>query len=217
MAKEQGERLESLRQSCEPRSPLEPSGNNPRVRVCVRHNILGVVTRAFDPNGTISGIYDWVGSLSPTPEHFRLTTFPCSTLYPEARIVTVKNTIINMTVVEEPIPLSRDDNDVHFLDGRGFEGASDYTSDVEEDIIQLSPLPDNQSSPEVEPVYNSPPEQLLQGKGNNDSDTSQSLEDKRMKHMYGLLPGRIVLVDCHDVVRELLALYKDDGILCTGF
>ena len=79
----------------------------------------------------------------------------------------------------------------------------------------------NHSSPEVEPVYNRPPVQLLQGKGNKDSDTSQSLEDKcmkrmkHMKHMYGLLPGRIVLVDCHDVVRELLGLYKDDGILCT--
>ena len=216
-AKEQAERLERLRLSRELLCPLEPSGNDPRVMVCVRHNILGVVTRAFDPNGTISGIYDWVGSLSPTPEHFRLTTFPCSTLYPEDRIVTVKNTIINMTAAEEPIPLSREDNDVHFLDGRGFEGAMDETLlDVEEDIIQLSPSPDNpQSSSEVEPVYNSPPVQLLQGESNSDSDTIQSLEDKRMKHVYSLLPARIVLLDRHDVVKELLALYKDDGILCT--
>ena len=217
MAKEQAERLERLRQSRELRCPLEPSGNDPRVMVCVRHNILGVVTRPFDPNGTISGIYDWVGSLSPTPEHFRLTTFPCSTLYPEDRIVTVKNTIINMTAAEEPIPLSRDDNDVHFLDGRGFEGARDDTlPDVEADIFQLSPSPDNpQSSSEVEPVCNSPPVQLLQGESNSDSGTIQSLENKRMTHVYGLLPGRIVLLDRHDVVNELLALYKDDGILCT--
>ena len=214
MAKEQAERMERLRQSRELRCPLEPSSNDPRVRVSVRHNVLGVVTRAFDPNGTISGIYDWVGSLSPTPEHFRLTTFPSTTLYPEDPIVTVKNTIINMTVAEEPIPLSRDDNDVHFLDGRGFEGARDDTlPDVEEDIMQLSPLPDNES--EVEPIYNSPPVQLLQGESNSDSDTIQSLEDKRMRHIYGLLPGRIVLIDRHDVVKELLALYKDDGILCN--
>ena len=177
IAKEQAERLERLRQSRELRCPLEPSSNDPRARVSVRHNVLGVVTRAFDPNGTISGIYDWVGSLSPTPEHFRLTTFPSSTLYPEDRIVTVKNTIINMTVAEEPIPLSRDDNDVHFLDGRGFEGERDDTlPDVEEDLIQLSPSP-------VEPVYNSPPVQLLQGESNSESDTIQSLEEKRMKHI----------------------------------
>lgn len=209
IAKEQAERLERLRQSRELRCPLEPSSNDPRARVSVRHNVLGVVTRAFDPNGTISGIYDWVGSLSPTPEHFRLTTFPSSTLYPEDRIVTVKNTIINMTVAEEPIPLSRDDNDVHFLDGRGFEGERDDTlPDVEDDLIQLSPSP-------VEPVYNSPPVQLLQGESNSESDTIQSLEDKRMKQVCGLLPGRIVLIVRHDVVKELLALYKDDGILCT--
>ena len=49
-----------------------------------------------------------------------LTTFPSSTLYPEDRIITVKNTIINMTVAKEPIPLSRDENNIHFVDGRGF-------------------------------------------------------------------------------------------------
>ena len=76
------------------------------------HKILGVVTRAF-LNGTISGIYDWVGSLSRTLEHFRLTTFPWLTLYPKDQIVTVKNTIINMMVVGEPIPLSRDNNSSH--------------------------------------------------------------------------------------------------------
>lgn len=121
IAKEQAERLERLPQSHELCCPLEPSSNDPRARVSVRRNILGVVTRAFDPNGTISGIYDWVGSLSPTLEHFCLTTFPSSTLYPEDRIVMVKNTIVNMMVAEQPIPLSRDDNDVHFLDTRGFE------------------------------------------------------------------------------------------------
>lgn len=50
--------------------------------VSVRHTNLGVVSRAFDPKGTISGIYDWIGSLCPTPEHFRLIAFPSSTLFP---------------------------------------------------------------------------------------------------------------------------------------
>jgi len=54
---------------------LKPSSNNPHVRVSVHQNVLGVVTRAFDPNRTISEIYDWIGSLSPTPEHFCFTTF----------------------------------------------------------------------------------------------------------------------------------------------
>lgn len=86
-----------------------------------------------------------------------------------------------MTVVEEPILLSRADSE----DGRGFEGTRDNTlPDV--DIIQLSPSTDNQTSSEVEPVYNSPPVQLLQGESNSDSNTTQSLEDKHMKHICGL-------------------------------
>ena len=216
MAKEEVERLERLRQSREQRCPLEPSDNEPHVRVSVRHNIFGVITRAFAPEGTISGIYDWVGSLSPTPEHFHLIAFPSSTLYPEDQIMTVKNTIINMTVAEEPIPLCRDENDVHFLDGWGFEGANEDTwSDVEEQMIPLSPSPDDQSSYKVEQVNNTPPVQLLQGENKTDSDAVRSLEDKRIKHLSGLLPGRIVIIDRHDVVNELLALYKDDSILCS--
>ena len=178
MAKEETDRLEWLRQSRELRCPLEPSSNEPRVRVSVRHSIFGVVTRAFDPKGTISGIYDWVGSLSTTPEHFRLIAFPSSTLYPEDQIMTVKNTIINMTMAEEPIPLCRDENDVHFLDGWGFEGANEVTlSDVEKEMTPFSPSRDDQSSYEVEQVDNTPPVQLLQGENNSDSDAVQSLED----------------------------------------
>ena len=94
--------------------------------VSVRHSTLGVLIRAFDPRGTVSGVCDWVGSLSPTPEHFRLISFPSSTLYPEDPIVTAKSTILNMTV-DQPIPLCRDKNDVHFLDGEGFEVANDKT------------------------------------------------------------------------------------------
>ena len=122
MAKEQAEQLERLRQSRELRCPLEPSSNNPSVRVSVHHKVLGVVATAFDPDKTITGIYKWVGSLSPTPERFRLTTFPSSTLYAEYQIVTV-----DITVAKEPIRLSWDDNDAHCLDGRGFEGARDDT------------------------------------------------------------------------------------------
>ncbi|XP_068726598.1 uncharacterized protein [Montipora capricornis] len=216
MAKEEAERLERLRQRRELRCPLEPSGNEPHVRVSVRHNILGVITRAFGPEGTISGIYDWVGSLSTTPEHFRLIAFPSSTLYPEDQIMTVKNTIINMTVAEEPIPLCRDENDVHFLDGWEFEGANEDTlSDVQEQMTLLSPSPDDLSSYEVEQVNDTPPVQLLQGENDSDSHAVQSLEEKRIKHLGGLLPGRIVIIDRHDVVNELLTLYKDDGILCS--
>ncbi len=212
MAKEEAERLESLRQRRESRVPLEPTSNS--VWVSVRHCTLGVIIRAFDFRGTVSGVYDWVGSLSPTPEHFRLISFPSSTLYPEDPIATAKRTILNMTVADEPMPLSRDENDVHFLDGEGFEGANDNTlPDAEDEMSQLPPSPDNQSTYEVEPVNNSPPVQLLEDENITNSDIIQSLEDKRIKQFCALDSSRMVIINRYDVVKELLSLYKDENIL----
>ena len=58
MAKEEAERLERLRQRRGLHCPLEPRGKEPHVRVSVRHNIMGVITRAFDSENAISGIDD---------------------------------------------------------------------------------------------------------------------------------------------------------------
>lgn len=176
-----------------------------------------MVTRSFHSNGTISGIYDWVGSLSATPEHFYLTAFPSTTLFLDDPIIKVKNTILTMTVTEDPIPLCRDENEVCFVDGRGFEGAKDETlSDCDEEIKQFLFLPDYLIDPS-DPVDNSTPVQLLEVKNNDvsDSEVSQSLEDKRLKQYSRLLPNRIALIGRHDVVKELLLLYRDGGILCS--
>ena len=90
-----------------------------------------------------------------------MISFPSSTLYHEDPIVTAKSTILNMTMVDEPIPLSRDENGVRFLDGEGFEGASDKTlSDAEDGMRQFPPSPDNQCTYEVEPVNISLPVHL---------------------------------------------------------
>ena len=213
MAKEEAERLESLRQRRELRVPLEPTSCD-RVWVSVRHSTLGVLIRAFDPHGTVSGVYDWVGSLSPTPEHFRLISFSSSTLYPEDPIVTAKSTILNMTVVDQAIPLSRDENDVHFLDGEGFEGANDKTlPDAEDEMRQSPPSPDNHSTYEVEPVNNCPPVQLLEDESITNSDIIQSLEDKRIKQFCALDYSRIVIFNNNKSSRPSLT---DEDYLALG-
>ena len=66
--------LERLSQVREQRSPPEPNSTEPKVKVSVRHSTLGVVSRVFDPEGSMQGVYDWIGSLSKTPEHFLLVT-----------------------------------------------------------------------------------------------------------------------------------------------
>ncbi len=55
---------------------------------------------------------------------------------PRDQIVTAKKTIPNMTVADEPIPLSRDKNDVHFLDSKVIEGAEVTLPDAEDETSQ---------------------------------------------------------------------------------
>ena len=125
--------------------------------------------------------------------------------------MTVKNTIINMTVAEGAIRLCRDQNDVHFLDGWEFEGTNqDTSSDIQEQITPLSPSLDDLSSYEVEQVNDTHTAKHLQDSINCDSQAVQSLEDKKHQASSGLLPGRIVIpvIDRNNVVNDLLTLYN---------
>ena len=57
--------------------------------------------------------------------------------------------------------------------------------------------------------------QLLEDESITNSDIIQSLEDKRIKQFCVLDSSRIVIINRHDVVKELLSLYKDESILCS--
>ena len=83
-SRDETDSFEGLRQVREQRSPPEPNSSEAKVKVSVRHCTLGVVSRVFDPEGSMQGVYDWIGSLSKTPEHFLLVTFP-STHYTQMR------------------------------------------------------------------------------------------------------------------------------------
>lgn len=57
------------------RVPEEPRQGEDRVVVRVRHLTFGVVERSFRPDTMLASIYDWVGSLDSTPEHFVLSNY----------------------------------------------------------------------------------------------------------------------------------------------
>ena len=65
--------------------------------VSVRHVSFGVVTRSFKKEGTVSAVYDWVGSVSPEPEHFSLTCAVTErTIFPDVKCEAVKRTTVYM-------------------------------------------------------------------------------------------------------------------------
>ena len=72
---EAAERQEKVRLSRQSRVPTEPGEGEQSTLVQVRHLTLGTVRRTFDVYSVMSDVYDWVGSLSLTPEHFQLLNF----------------------------------------------------------------------------------------------------------------------------------------------
>ncbi|CAH3033566.1 unnamed protein product, partial [Porites lobata] len=52
----------------------EPTVDEPRVVVRVRHIDLGLVNRAFKPNQEMAAVYDWIGSLQLIPLYFSLSS-----------------------------------------------------------------------------------------------------------------------------------------------
>ncbi len=54
------------------RLPPEPQIEEDHVLVNVRHVVLGIITRAFEPESKMFAVYNWIGSLDESPRYFAL-------------------------------------------------------------------------------------------------------------------------------------------------
>ena len=114
------------------RVPEEPHQGEDRVVVRVRHLTFGVVERAFRPDTLLASIYDWVGSLDSTPEHFVLSNYNHD-LMPTECIGTIaihSSIVLNMRESDFPPPLGDDVN---------FRGFGSITDDLDS-TVPLSPF-----------------------------------------------------------------------------
>ncbi|KAK3751311.1 hypothetical protein QZH41_007108 [Actinostola sp. cb2023] len=113
-------RKENLRAEREKHAPVEPNKTKPHLVISVRHPNLGIMSRAFTPSTKMLGVYDWIGSLSSSPEHFSLTKpFPREDVYPEENASIYASSTLNMMTRDEPIPLYPDDKKIQFYCGSG--------------------------------------------------------------------------------------------------
>lgn len=90
------ERQENLMNSRCARVPEEPFEGEDQVVVHVRHITLGMVKRSFRPTCNMNAVYDWVGSLSLTPEHFTLTDFVASRFEEEQSVRDASSVVLYM-------------------------------------------------------------------------------------------------------------------------
>ena len=127
---ELAERQELLRVARSSRIPPEPTDQEDVVMIQVRRVHQGLVKRAFKAQERAARIYDWVGSLSPNPEYFRLADFShtvvkltqraceiksvlymeesSSTLQVASNPVTAGDPLVNKSVVPETLPVVAD-------------------------------------------------------------------------------------------------------------
>ena len=73
------------------RVPVEPNFGVDIAVVKIRHPLLGTNTRFFNGDShenphTFTQIYDWVGSLSQTPEHFYIVDYSGKRISPEKKV-----------------------------------------------------------------------------------------------------------------------------------
>ena len=87
------------------RVPQQPADKRNAVLVNVRHVNLGLQSRSFPSNGTVSYVYDWVGSLDTYPDNFGLFKMREEVL-PSDHISKVHKCTLFMEEVEDPILLS---------------------------------------------------------------------------------------------------------------
>lgn len=128
------------------RTPQEPNENECEcVTIQVRHCFLGVVRRSFPEPENMACVYDWVGSLSLTPENFQLLDYAGKLLLPSQPLKQAQNTTLYMREVISAPPLEEEDDEVTFL---GF-GDSEF-----------EPWADANYS--LQPVMETPPQQLME-------------------------------------------------------
>lgn len=128
---------ESLREAREMRVPAEPDIREAHVKVSVRHVTLGVITRKFPKSGHVGTVYDWVGSLSLTPEYFTLSMVGSMDLNPALPIETVDQATLLMHECDESPPFP--DETVCF---HGFGAPTDIPSEdnMWEPVSERPPL-----------------------------------------------------------------------------
>ena len=92
----------------------EPTVDEPRVVVRVRHIDLGLVNCVFKPNQKMAAVYDWIGSLQLIPLYFSLSSTLGNVIDPSVSIDYSADKVLFMEQRDDPIRLSADDDEVSF-------------------------------------------------------------------------------------------------------
>ena len=92
------------------RVPLEPDLTSPHEYISVRHINLGTKSRLFSSSSLFSVVYDWIGSLSNSPEFFQIKDHKGITVQPDSIIISGTYNMVRT----ETAPLLISDGEISF-------------------------------------------------------------------------------------------------------
>ena len=139
--KERAEQQLRLHRMHSARVEPEPLKTEPKIEVSVRHIHNGVVSRSFHLHSLMSNVYDWVGSLSITPDYFQLCGFDGKCFLPSESVAVADKQMLYMAESENMPNLLEEDPNVNFTGFGNNEDSLNDTTPLDSSTWQpLSPL-----------------------------------------------------------------------------
>lgn len=205
---EEKNRKSRLRQERQLRVPPEPPIHNEHVVVNVKHVTLGQCVRFFPADGTVSMVYDWIGSLLDDPENFTLNVVSNELVDPSDPISSVNKTTLYMAITEYPVLLSPQGQ----VSVRGFgHYISDDVNSIEDMYGTSIPadLPSvvDTSTPAVIPL--TPVPVIVPECPSVDQSYAEVIE-KGAKAREGCRSSGTFMVDRQNIVKDMLSVYKSN-------
>ena len=124
------QRLNDLMMARKSRVPPDPELTTSTEYVAVRHVKLGTKSRLFRSSSLFSVVYDWIGSLSNTPEFYEIKDHKGVTVQPDAKII---SGTYNMVCSDSP-PLLVSDGEISF---QGFGNSKESLDEPYNDLQAL--------------------------------------------------------------------------------
>jgi hypothetical protein len=189
---------EELRMARERLTPPLPDTNDPHVIISVRHPDLGSVSRPFSSTSKMLDVYNWIGSLAPSPEHFFLArAFPRAYLYADEDVSSVGSSVLYMMKQEDPVPLTQ----CHTASDSSLPSTQQEM--IESDIQIISDLPKQFMEEDTIPTYEEECAMELM----------KRLEVKRRTIQEELPLHEVMEVSRSNCLKDLLELYRESEIM----
>ena len=174
------------------RLPPEPQIEEDHVLVNVRHVVLGIITRAFEPESKMFAVYNWIGSLDESPRYFALLSPTSECLAGEQYIKDVgKRFTLSMCQRDAPIVVD-ESQDVPNMSESGF---------VTGDLLYIADCPPDQIMCD-DPILSEDTKESM--------DNLERLERKRIAMKDKL---EVCVINRANVIQEVMDFYQSKTVV----